>query len=74
MNSYLSTNTKATDDNQKYRYNVFHNKSFTNEDKSIEYANFANIFDYCKENRDGSFDVKSATIGKRASAKEHLQI
>lgn len=27
-----------------------------------------------KENRDGSFDVKSATIGSRASAKEQLQI
>ena len=27
-----------------------------------------------KENRDGSFDVKSATIGRLASAKEQLQI
>ena len=30
--------------------------------------------DFDKENRDGSFDVKSASIGSRTSVKEHLQI
>ena len=49
MDSNLSIDTHATDENKKYRYNVFHIKSFMNEDKSIEYANLAIIFDFCKK-------------------------
>ena len=49
MDSNLSIDTHATDENKKYRYNVFHNKSFLNDDNPIEYANFVIIFEISKK-------------------------